>query len=175
MKARVSSQLGFTLIELVVAIVALAALGAGIAAVFIDGPAASANPQIRSQARAIADGYMEEILLKRYCEDPTTCDDEVNGGGAESDEAGDRSLYDDVWDYCDIGGNSDCSGGEEPPTDQNGDTLTANDLNEDYTVDVAIQGDDPTSSNPGPATIRVTVTHTSGIVDYELVSQRANY
>ena len=156
---------GFTLVELVVAVVALAALGAGIAAVFVTGTAASADPQIRAQARAIADGYMEEILLKRY-RDPDGS--ESPGGGVEAGE--DRATYDDVWDYCDVGNDNDCSGGSEDPTDQNGNAMGGGAL-DDYQVRVVIQG----SPDDGPATVRVSVAHSSGRVDYELVSQRAEY
>lgn len=146
---------GFTLVELVIAIVALAALGAGLAVVFVVGPASSADPQIRAQARAIAEGYVEEILLKAY-RDP----DGTETGGVEAGE--DRDTYDDVWDYRDIG--------NENPTDQNGDPMAGGAL-DDYQVTVVIDG----SPGSGPATVRVTVGHTSGRVDYELVSQRAEY
>lgn len=156
---------GFTLIELVVAIVIFAALGAGLAVVFVTGPAASADPQIRAQARAIADGYMEEILLKAYSDpDP----DVTETGGAESGES--RSGYDDVWDYCAIGGDSDCSQGTENPTDQDGDAMAGGALDA-YDVTVVIAGTVGTT----PATVQVTVTHTSGRVNYELVGQRAEY
>lgn len=154
-RACVSSSRGFTLIELVIAVVALAALGAGIAVMFVTGPAASADPQIRAQARAIAEGYVEEILLKAY-RDP----DGTETGGVEAGE--DRDTYDDVWDYRDIG--------TENPTDQNGDPMAGGAL-DDYQVTVVIDG----SPGSGPATVRVTVGHTSGRVDYELVSQRAEY
>lgn len=168
--ARISSRThcagrvrGFTLIELVIAIVALAALGAGIAVVFITGPAASADPQIRAQARAIAEGYVEEILLKAY-RDP----EGLETGGVEAGE--DRPTYDDVWDYCDIGNDNDCSGGTEDPTDQDGNPMAGGALT-DYQVTVVIQG----SPGSGPATVRVTVGHASARVNYELVSQRAEY
>ncbi len=155
---------GFTLIELVIAIVALAALGAGIAAVFITGPAASADPQIRAQARAIAEGYMEEILLKAYRDpDPGT----TESGGVEGEN---RSGYDDVWDYCDIGNDGDCSAGTEDPTDQDGAAMAGGALDA-YDVTVVLEG----TVGTDPATVRVTVGHTSGRVNYELVSQRAEY
>ncbi len=154
---------GFTLIELVIAVVALAALGAAIAAVFITGPAASADPQIRAQARAIAEGYLEEILLKAY-EDP----DGTETGGVEAGES--RATYDDVWDYCDIGNDNDCSGGAENPTNQDGNPMAGGDLDA-YQVTVILDG----TFGSDPATVRVRVDHTSGRVDYELVSQRADY
>jgi len=45
---------------------------------------------------------------------------------------------------------------------------------DDYTVEVRIAGD-PTVSNPDPADITVIVSHSTGTVNYELVSQRADY
>jgi MSHA pilin protein MshD len=167
------SQRAFTLIELVIAVVVLAALGAALAQVFITGAASSADPQIRAQARAIAEGYMEEILLKAYSE-PEPGSNETPGGGVEGES---RATYDDVWDYCDIGNNNNCTAGTEHPTNQNGDPMGGSNepLKADYDVTVIIEGDDPTGSDPGPATIRVSVTGSGGLVDYTLVSQRADY
>ena len=168
---------GFTLIELVIAIVALAALGAGLAAVFIQAPAASADPQIRAQARAIAEGYMEEILLKAY-ENPEPGIAETGGVETEDGDQEERSEYDDVWDYCDIGGNNNCSQGTETPTNQDGCPMADDDGScvtgalDDYTVELIIEGDHTASE---PATIRVIVSHSTGRVNYELVSQRADY
>lgn len=161
---------GFSLIELVVALVALAALGAGIAAVFVEGPAASADPQVRAQARAIAEGYMEEILLKAY-RNPEPGIAETGGVETEGGSEETRNEYDDVWDYCNIGGNDDCTQGTESPTDQDGSAMAGGALN-DYTVEVVIGGD-PTVGDH--AEITVTVSHPSGTVNYELVSERADY
>lgn len=161
------TQRGFTLVELVVAIVALAALGAGLAVVFVEGVASSADPQIRAQARAIADGYVEEIMLKRYCENPddsTPCSDETG-----SDEGETRATYDDICDYNAIG--------TEEPTDQNGEPSGGPDEPlADYEVTVAVgDGTNDCGSDEGPQRIEVTVSHSSGRVSYELVSQRAEY
>lgn len=147
---------GFTLIELVVSIVALAALGAGLATVFITGPVASADPQIRAQARAIAEGYVEEIMLKAFS-DPDGTDGETA-----------RENYDDVCDYNDIADPQD-------PMDQNGDPMADGALT-DYSVTVTV-GDGATSDcgNSGLARIEVVVGHTTDRVNYELVSQRAEY
>jgi MSHA pilin protein MshD len=148
---------GFTLVELVVAIVALAALGAAIAAVFVQGVAGSADPQLRAQARAIAEGYVEEIMLKAYS-DP------------EGDTAVEprRELYDDACDYNAIG--------SEAPTDQRGQAMGDGALN-DYTVTVSVGDGSSTSAcgSGGLARISVVVSHVSDRVNYELVSQRADY
>ena len=147
---------GFTLIELVIALVVLAALGAALTTVVVEGSRASADPMIRAQARAIAEGYMEEILLKAY-EDP---EDATGEPGAEAGET--RATYDDVWDYQAIG--------TEDPTDQDGNPSAGGALT-DYDVTVAITG----THGVDPATVRVTVDHTSGRVSYQLSSLRADY
>lgn len=55
---------GFTLIELIVAIVVLAAGLAGIMLVFSQTVARSADPMLQQQAMALAEGYLDEILSK---------------------------------------------------------------------------------------------------------------
>ncbi|MDT8439254.1 MAG: type II secretion system protein [Wenzhouxiangellaceae bacterium] len=57
---------GFTLIETIVALVLIGVAGAVLLRTFIGPLAASADPQIRAQARSIASAYMDEILLRRF-------------------------------------------------------------------------------------------------------------
>jgi len=155
---------GFTLVELVIAIVALAALGAALSSVFVQSAASSADPQIRAQARVIAEGYVEEIMLKRYCENPD--DDCSNETGSDEGEKS-RATYNDVCDYNAIG--------TENPRDQNDDQVAGGDLS-DYDVTVSVgDGTDDCAHEDGPQRIKVTVSHTSGLVNYELVSQRADF
>jgi len=169
-RAPLSSARGATLIELVIAIVIFAVAGAAIASLYTGTTKSSADPQIRAQGRSIAEAYMDEILLQRYCEDPEKpdpCEDEKNGGDVEDDENS-RSEYDDVFDYKDI----DDTG--EAPTDQNG--VTIGDL-DDYTVTVTVTVDgDPEDPDPEPAVITVNVTHdVSDKLDYDVVSERERY
>lgn len=143
---------GFTLIEALIAMVVLAAAATGVLLIFANATAESADPQVRAQARAVAEAYMDEILLQPY-EDP---DDSETG----SDEGESRSGYDDVWDYDALGSQS--------PTDMFGNAISG--LG-DYTVTVTISG-----SYPGdPATARVRVQHTSERVDYTLQGERHDY
>ncbi len=155
---------GATLIELVIAIVIFAAVGAAIVSVYVQTTAASVDPQIRAQGRSIAEAYMDEILLQEYCQDAepdatNPCDDEDTGGG---DEGQSRSEFDDVYDY-------DSIGNESPPQDQLGNPINQLD---DYTVSVDVVGD-PQAGDV--AEITVTVEHSSGKLDYDLVSERALY
>jgi MSHA pilin protein MshD len=139
---------GFSLIELVVAIVILSIGVTAFFTLIINTTKNSVDPQIRVQGNAIARAYLEEIMLNSFCEpnfDPdalsaTDCSDEctfsacstgspnacggVNAiGGAEAS----RSVFDDV---CDYNGLSDV--GTE---DKNGNPI--GDLS-NYTVDVTV-------------------------------------
>ncbi len=90
---------GFTLIEMVVAIVIIGIAVSGVLLVMNYTTAHSADPIIQTQAVAIAESYMEEIRLHPFA-DPD---------GSDSGET--RANYDDVFDY---------NGLNEMPTDQTG-------------------------------------------------------
>ena len=78
---------GVTLIELLVSIVIVSVAATGVLGVLAITTAASADPMIRHQAAAIAESYLEEILLK-----PITDPDGVDGELARAD-------FDDLDDY----------------------------------------------------------------------------
>lgn len=84
---------GASLVELIVAIViigiALPAVLAGIARI----TRSSADPMILAQASAIAEAYLEEILLKDYEQPGGTC------AAPSAEGETDRGLFDDVDDY----------------------------------------------------------------------------
>lgn len=67
-------QRGFTLIELIVAIVVLAAGLAGIMLVFTQAVAKSTDPMLQQQAIALAEGYLDEILSKNNAPNCTAVD-----------------------------------------------------------------------------------------------------
>ena len=132
---------GFTLIEMIIAIVVLAAAVSGIMFAYVQNVSKSADPMIRQQAIIIAQAYLEEILLKSYSD--------VDGGETGSCEEASRAQYDDVADY-------DCVNDTAGALDQFGNSLAG--LGE-YNVAVSV-----TSTNIGaPAVaarrIDVTVTH----------------
>lgn len=81
------NQRGVTLVELLVSIVIVSIAASGVLGVLSMTTAASADPMIRHQAAAIADAYLEEIMLK-----PITDPDGADGEAARAD-------YDDLDDY----------------------------------------------------------------------------
>ena len=86
-------QRGVTLIELVVFIIIVSVGLAGVLSVLTLTVGKSSDPLIIKQAMAIADGMMEEILLKDFCDPdlvPPTCTASVEAS---------RDLYDNVGDY----------------------------------------------------------------------------
>lgn len=147
-KSSVSSQAGATLIELIVSIVVLSVAGISIMMVITQTTLRSANPLIRSQAIAISQAYMEEVLAQPLI-DPA-------GGDTGAAEAGEtRASYDDVTDY---NGLNDVSGAK----DQTGAPITGL---EGYNVAVAVSS---TTLNGSPARrILVTVTY-DGDPDFTL-------
>lgn len=112
-------QRGLTLVELIVSIVVIAISVSGILLLMNQNTRSSADPAIQRQALAIAESYMEEILLQRYL-DPDTS---TVCPAAESS----RILFDNV---CDYHGLSD-SGAK----DQTGASLSGLDS---YTIQVAV-------------------------------------
>lgn len=147
---------GFTLLELVATLVLLA-----IAAIAITGLVAqiggrSASPVLQTQALYIAEGYLEEAMLRAYA-DPDGVDE---GSGAPRDQ------WDDVVDYRRL----DVVGGVTP-TDSLGVAMPG--LSR-YRVRMIVG--EPTTV--GGATVRrveVRVTHVDGGFDVRLAALRAQY
>lgn len=81
-----SRSRGFTLAEIIVLIVVVGVALVGVLLVFQNTVAGSADPQVRKQAIAIAEGLLDEILLASY--DPI-----APAGGAT------RADFNDVFDY----------------------------------------------------------------------------
>lgn len=108
---------GFTLVEMVMAIAIIAVAVGGVMLVFVVALRHSADPQRQQQAVAIAEGYLDEILSRRY-DDPD---------GVTSVESS-RALYDDIGDYAGLA--------DTPPRDQDGNVLAGL---ESYRVEVSVQ------------------------------------
>lgn len=151
MSSRRSKQGGATFVELVIAIVVLGTAVAGLA-VFTTSVRSSADPMVVAQAVAVAEAYMEEIMLQPFA-DPN--------GGSETQ----RALFDDVADYDGLS--------DQPPRDQFGNALGSG--LDDYRVQVVAT---PSGDNGIPAAdqfqVSVTVSHSSG-VSIDLTSYRTAY
>lgn len=85
-------QSGATLVEMVVSIVIMSISVTAVMMVVTEVGRHSADPMRRTQAAAIADAYMDEILAQSL-RDP----DSAETGGAETGEV--RATFDDVFDY----------------------------------------------------------------------------
>jgi len=87
MSDRLRANRGFTLIELVISIVVVSVALGGVLLAINYAVSHSADPMLQHQAVAIAESYLEEILLKPFA-DPDGVDGESS-----------RPLFDDVDDY----------------------------------------------------------------------------
>jgi MSHA pilin protein MshD len=87
MIVRHRTQTGVTLVELILSLVIISIALSGVLTVMNQTVSHSADPVIQHQALAIAESYLEEILLQSY-DDPDGTDGESN-----------RILLDDVDDY----------------------------------------------------------------------------
>jgi MSHA pilin protein MshD len=93
---------GFTLIEMIIAIVIIGVGLAGVLSAFTGTVKSSADPMIRKQMLSIAEGMLEEILLKPYT-DPTGSGTIT---GCDRSQAKDISAYSSYTNQpvCDIDG-----------------------------------------------------------------------
>ncbi len=148
-------QRGFTLIELIIFIVVVAAGLAGILSVMNTVVKSSADPMVRKQAMALADSILEEVLLKAYCDpDP---------GGASPPACGphvvkaSRANFDTVLDY---NGLSNAAFTDLPAE------LSS------YVIGIAVVDD---AATLGIAAKKVTVTVTHGADAISMTGYRGNY
>lgn len=102
---------GFTLVEMIIAMVIIGVGLAGVLTAFDTTVRSSADPMIHKQMLAVAEEMMEEILLKPYV-DPEGDAAPVNAVAACGAAGAVRNAFDDVSDYhdyqttgiCDIDG-----------------------------------------------------------------------
>ncbi len=108
-----SNYYGFTLIELIVAIVVLSIGVTAFVRLINQTTANSIDPVILEQANAIAQSYLEEALLNPFCDPdvstscPVFCSVENMCGVCSNFEGlANRALFDDVCDYGNINDNA---------------------------------------------------------------------
>ena len=146
-------QAGATLVELLVSIVIVGIAASTILGIFSTTSASSADPMIRHQAAAIAESYLEEILL-RPLDDPDGSDGETA-----------RADFDDIDDY---NGLSDIG-----VRDQFGNTVTALSA---YNVNVTVGTSTALAGVPTADTYRVDVRVTRGSdIDFVLSGYRTRF
>ena len=132
-------QRGLTLVELIVSMVIISIALGGVLMVMNFTTSHSADPMIQHQAVAIAEAYMEEILLQRY-KDPDGYPD-----GTVAAKEGSRDLYDNVYDYHGLS--------DDPPQKQDESDI---DALKGYAVTVEVEEIPDTDLNAlGPNTARV--------------------
>jgi len=135
---------GFTLIETLISIVVVGIALAGFASVFVLTFSHGADPLRDRQALAVAEAYLEEILLRPFA-DPDATAVEAN-----------RALYDDVGDYDALADNGCLVAPATTACDQNGNPIAGL---SGYSVAVAVT---PTTIGPpNVAALRVEVTVTA--------------
>lgn len=152
LRSRTFGRRGMTLVELVLAIVVVGIAVTGVLLVMNHTSARSVDPMLQHQAVAIAEAYLEEVLLNPYS-DPD---------GVALVEA-DRTLYDDLDDYhglSDVGAR-----------DLSNPALVIAGL-EAYTVQVAVTA--AVLNGVASKRVAVTVSHPSGI-NLTLGGYRSNY
>lgn len=178
---RVLNKKGFTLIELVMAIVIASIAISMLLLVASESTRRSVDPMIQEQGSALAQAYLEEIMQKSFC-DPDLATDCVaactaapspacgNVACTSAEGPANRDIFDDVCDYDNRSDN--------PPQDILGTPITALDQ---YTVTVDIVDDNSANLNglagdQGEVVrIDVTVSHPSMQTDVELSGFRANF
>jgi len=146
---RQGNDRGFTLVELIISMVVVSIALGGVLMVMNTTIWHSADPMLQHQAVAIAESYLEEVLLHAYS-DP-------DGSGGESL----RNLFDDVDDYDGLA--------DTGARDQNGSAISGL---ENYTVTVDVAG--TVLSGVACKKVTVRVSHPADI-DLALSGYRTNY
>ena len=152
----IKRQSGFTLIEMVVAIVIIGVGVAGVLAAYMSSVRSSADAVVGKQMVAIAEEMMEEVLLKPYSSTLA-----AGAGTTCGQPAANRSAFDDVGDY----------NGYQTAGICDGDGIAVPGL-EGYGVVVAVQ----VAALDGIANaLRVTVTASHGTQTFVLDGFRTDY
>ncbi len=159
---------GFSLIELIIAIVIIGTAVVGIMSAMSFLSARSADPAIQEQALLIGEAYLEEVLLKPFL-DPAGA-----ANVCPAPEAGGRSAYDNV---CDYNGLTNVGARDQFNNPVSG--------LETYTVTVTVTGDAAVTLGPAASQInntdklrvlRVDVrVQGPGATDMTLTGYRTNY
>ncbi len=154
---------GMTLIEVVLFIIIVSVGLAGVLSAFNIATQASADPMLRKQALALAEGMLEEVLLKNFADVLDECT-LTTTPRCQPNTPTDRGNYNDVSDY--------------DTWDQTGvkslsDSSAITGL-ENYKVEVAVVAGTFPAPDTTPAML-ITVTVTKGSEVITLTGYRTNY
>lgn len=144
-------QFGITLVELIISMVIISVAVTGVFSVMNVSVSHSADPLIYQQAVAIAEAYMEEILLQAY----------VDPDGTNTGET--RATFDNVYDYNGLSNTG--------ARDQQGNVMSG--LSE-YTVAVAVSSEMTFAGSVAGREVTVTVSRPS-MTSLSLVGYKFNY
>ena len=128
-----TNQRGITLVELIITIVIIGIAATALFSSMASITGRSADPMLRQQSLAIAEGYLEEILLQAYDEIDNPC-------------LG-RGCFNDIWDYQSLS--------DSPPRDLNGNVIPGLD---NYRVSVTVS-EKTGADGLGPAGAKVDALH----------------
>jgi MSHA pilin protein MshD len=167
---------GFTLVELVIAIVVLGIGVTAFLAQIVNVTTHSADPMLQQQAHAVAQSYMEEILAQPFCDPDFSTDCRAACTSATACTTcnaaeGSRAAYDAV---CDYDGLSDSTGARDFSGALIGGLGS-------YNVDVSVDDSGVTLSGLSSASgqlveVTVTVTHdTQAEINDVLRAYKVNY
>lgn len=145
---------GFTLVEMIIAMVVIAVGISGVLGVLTSTSVQSADPMVTKQLTAIAEGMMEEIQLKPF----------ANGATAPTPGGCSRTAFDEISDY---------NGYNQPACDVSGAPGPAG-----YNVQVTVgpaSGAILANGIPSSDAVRIEVLVTHGNAQYTLVGWRNNF
>lgn len=148
-------QRGFTLVEMIIAMVIVSVGLAGVLAVLSRTGAQSADPMVTKQVTALAEGMMEEIMLKPVKGPGTAIPAGAGCMRTDFDEIRDYNGYDQP--VCDITGNPGVAG---------------------YRINVSVanaSGNALAETVPDTEAVRIKVTVTHGTTSHALVGWRYSY
>jgi len=149
-----NEQRGFTLIEMIIAIVILGVGLAGVLAAFNSVVKSSADPMIRKQMLALAEVTMEEVLLQPYV---------AQSGSTGSISGCDRSNADEIADY---------HGYDQAPCALTGAAITNLST---YKIKISVDKGSTLGGIAGNNAAKITVTVDHGSDSISLTGFRTNY
>jgi MSHA pilin protein MshD len=152
---------GFTLVEMVIAIVIVGVGLAGVLTAFNNTVKSSADPLIHKQMLAVAEEMMEEVLLKPFAVNGTAPVNSLKGCGSAAPPS--RAAFDDVSDYNNYSTTGICDIDGAAVAGLSG-----------YNISVAV-GNAALGGIAASSVLKVTVTVTHGAESIVLAGWRTNY